>query len=78
MKQSFTLNQCVRMLYGETSLNESQMLQEMISGNESLKAEFENMQKGHQALSMDLLSPRTETLKSILRQSRDTAFHLSC
>lgn len=78
MKQSFTLNQCVRLLYGETSLNEGQMLQEVISGNESLKAEFENMQKGYHALSMDLLSPRTETLKSILRQSRDTALHLSC
>ena len=78
MVQSFTLNQCVRLIYGETTLDESLMLEEIISGNDRLKAEFENMQNAYNALSMELLSPRTDTTKAILKYSRDTALHLSC
>jgi len=78
MKQSFTLNQCVRLIYGETTPEESMMLEEIISGNERLRAEFEDMQKAFCALSTELLSPRTETTKYILKYSRDTALHLSC
>jgi hypothetical protein len=54
------------------------MLREIISGNDTLKAEFENMQEVVGALSTELLSPRRETVKSILKYSRDTALHLSC
>jgi len=77
MKQSFTLNQCVRLIYGETTLDESLMLQEIILGNDRLRAEFEVMQKSYSALSTELLSPGTETTKKILKYSRDTALHLS-
>ena len=78
MKQSFTLNQCVRLIFGETTPAEGAMLREIISGNVLLKAEFENMQEVVSAMSMDFLSPRHETTKSILKYSRDTALHLSC
>ena len=78
MKQSFTLNQCVRLIYGETTPEESMMLTEIISGNVRLRTEFEDMQKAYDALSTDLLSPRTETTKNLLKYSRDTALHLSC
>lgn len=78
MKQNFTLNQCVRLIYGETTPEESTMLREIISGNDALRAEFENMQKGFDALSMSLLSPRRQTTDAILKHSRDTALHLSC
>lgn len=78
MKQSFTLQQCVRHLYGETTPEESMMLEEIISGNDRLRAEFESMQEVYDALSTDLLSPRMESTKLILKYSRDTALHLSC
>ncbi len=78
MKQSFTLNQCVRLIYGETTPDESIMLEEIISGNDRLRVEFKDMQKAFSALSTDLITPRTETMKAILKYSRDTALHLSC
>jgi len=78
MKQSFTLNQCVRLIYGETTPEESMMLEEIISGNARLRGEFEDMRKAYRALSTDLLTPQTQTMKSILKYSRDTALHLSC
>jgi hypothetical protein len=78
MKQSFTLNQCVRLIYGETTPDESTMLTEIISGNDHLKAEFEDMQKAYHTLNSGLLSPRMETTKMIRKYSRDTALHLSC
>lgn len=78
MKQSFTLHQCVRLIFGETTPDEGLMLQEIISGNDRLKAEFNDMQQAYQALSTELLSPKAETTKAILKYSRDTALHLSC
>ena len=78
MKQSFTLNQCVRLIFGETTPDEGLMLQEIISGNDRLKAEFNDMQQAYQALNTELLSPKAETTKAILKYSRDTALHLSC
>jgi len=78
MKQSFTLNQCVRLIFGETTPDEGFMLQEIISGNDRLKAEFDEMQQAYQALGTELLSPKAETTKAILKYSRDTALHLSC
>lgn len=78
MKQSFTLNQCVRMLYGETTPEEQSMLEEIIAGNSCLRAEVESMKEMHQALSGNLLSPKAETSRAILQYSRNTALHLSC
>lgn len=78
MVESFTLNQCVRLMYGETTPEESNMLTEIISGNDRLRAEFEDMQKGFRALGTTLLSPKAEVTKAILKYSRDTALHLSC
>jgi len=78
MKQSFTLNQCVRLIYGETTPEEGMMLSEIISGNDSLRAEVENMQRAQGALASASLSPQADVVKSILKYSRDTALHLSC
>lgn len=78
MKQSFTLNQCVRLIYGETSPQESAMLMEIISGNEKLKAEFDDMQIVFSALESESRGPSTEVTQSILKYSRDNALHLSC
>jgi hypothetical protein len=78
MKQSFTLNQCVRLIYGETTPEEQVMLREIISGNDRLRDEYENMQEVHRALGTDLLVPRVDATKAILKHSRDTALYLSC
>ena len=78
MVQSFTLNQCVRLIYGETTPEESVMLAELISGNDHLRTEFENMQEGFETLGSALLSPKTDVTRAILKYSRDTALHLSC
>ncbi len=78
MEQSFTLNQCVRLIYGETTPEESAMLEEIISGNDRVRAAYEDMQKGFHLLGNVFLSPKADVLKSILKHSRDTALHLSC
>jgi anti-sigma factor RsiW len=78
MEQNFTLNQCVRLIYGETTPEESMMLSEIISGNDALKAEVAAMRKSYDVLSSLCLNPDADVVKSILKYSRDTALHLSC
>jgi hypothetical protein len=66
MEQNFTLNQCVRLIYGETTPEESMMLSEIISGNDTLRAEVDKMQKAHNVLSSLCLNPDADVVKSIL------------
>ena len=77
MKQTFTLNQCVRMLYGETTPEETFMLQEIIDSNENLGRQVREMRQGFEALSFDETSPKPSVVNSILRYSRNNALEFS-
>ena len=71
MKQSFTLNQCLRLLYQETSADESYMLKELIRQNSTLRKEFNRMQETCQSLCDIVFSPKKESVESILKHNQD-------
>jgi hypothetical protein len=73
MKQSFTLNQCLRLLYNETTPEESFMLMEIIEQNPRLKAEFERMQEAHRMLNESILSPSRRSVNIVRQYNRDSA-----
>ena len=50
MKQTFTLNQCVRMLFGETTPEETFMLNEIIANNAILESQVSELRQGFEAL----------------------------
>ena len=77
MKQTFTLNQCVRMLYGETSPEESFMLQEIIDHNDDLKQQVQEMREGFETLSFHENAPSTDVVNRVLIYSRDNALKFS-
>ena len=77
MKQTFTLNQCLRMLYGETSPEESFMLNEIIDNNAKLNREVAQMRQTIRELNMSSLEPSAGAVDNILRISRDKALEFS-
>jgi hypothetical protein len=77
MKPSFTLNQCLRMLYGETSPEESYMLREVIETNDKLNGEFTQMKKTLLSLRKTLNRPSQPVVENILKYSRDNALEFS-
>jgi hypothetical protein len=69
MKQSFTLNQLTRLLYKETTPEESVMLIELTELCAPLKEQFEEMKMGKKELDKIDLSPSSETVLEILKYS---------
>ena len=72
MKQSFTLNQCLRLLYKETTAEESDMLVEMIQHNSTLKQEFSKMQEAYRTLCSTVIAPARESVESVLKYNQDS------
>ncbi len=77
MKQTFTLNQCLRMLYGETTPEESFMLNEIIEHNVVLKEEVSQMRQTIQELNTPLSEPDATVVQNILRYNSDKALEFS-
>ena len=77
MKQTFTLNQCLRMLYGETTPAESYMLNEIIDNNDMLNREVRQMREMIQELNSMTLEPSSSAVENILRIGRDKALEFS-
>ncbi len=65
------------MLYGETTPEETFMLQEIIDSNENLGRQVREMRQGFEALSFDETSPKPSVVNSILRYSRNNALEFS-
>ncbi len=65
------------MLYGETTPEETFMLQEIIDSNEDLGHQVREMRQGFEALSFDETSPKPSVVNSILRYSRNNALEFS-
>ena len=72
MKQSFTLNQCLRLLYKETTPEESAMLREIILHNSTLKQEFTKMRNAYRTLCSAVIAPANESVESILKYNQDS------
>lgn len=77
MTQSFTLNQCLRLVYNELTPEESDMLREVIEFNDVLGAEYEKMKATRDALSKRRFAPRRSSINRILRYSQDKQLQLS-
>lgn len=73
MKQSFTLNQCLRLLYNETTAEESFMLMEIIEQNPSLRAEFGKMREAREILDNAILAPSHRSVSTVRQYNRDSA-----
>lgn|GEM_PF-3586568 len=74
---SFTLNQCLRMLYGETSPEESYMLREVIENNDRLNGEYTQMKNSLLSLRKTEHRPSQPIIDNILAYSRDNALKFS-
>ena len=77
MEQSFTLNQCLRLVYNELTPAEGDMLREVIRYNERLGQEFDKIQNAHDLLGRRSVSPRTSSIETIKQYSRKRQLQLS-
>ena len=65
------------MLYGETTPEESFMLNEIIEHNATLKEEVSQLRQNIQELNMPLSEPDASVVQNILRYNRDKALNVS-
>jgi hypothetical protein len=69
MKQNFTLNQLTRLLYKETTPEETAMLLELTALCTPLKEQLEEMRSNKQLLDEFALSPSSRSVQNILAYS---------
>ena len=69
MKQNFTLNQLTRLLYEETTPEETSMLLELTELCPPLGEQFEEMRSNKQILDELVLSPSPQSIQNILAYS---------
>ena len=77
MKQTFTLNQCVRMLFGETTPEETFMLNEIIANNAILESQVSELRQGFEALNFQSFEPTDSVVNNVLRYNRDSTLEFS-
>ena len=65
------------MLYGETTPEESFMLNEIIEHNATLREEVARMRYTMQELNMQLSEPRADVVQNILSYNNDKALEFS-
>ena len=73
MKHSFTQLQLTRLVYGETTKAETDMLLELISTVQQLSESHEELQKGRAALGEDRFLPTDLAINRIMAYSASTA-----
>jgi len=73
MKHDFTQLQLTRLVYGETSKAETDMLLEIVITIPQLAESLENLQKGKRALGEDRFMPSELTINRILAYSASSA-----
>ena len=73
MKQSFTHLQLTRLVYGETTKAESDMLLELALNIPQVGESLETLRKGKKALGTDRYNPSEKTINRILAYSASTA-----
>ncbi len=73
MKMSYTENDLIRFIYGETSDAETKALQAELTANFELNESFQRLQKIHQLLDEGFKSPSQTSIDLIMEHSRNTA-----
>ena len=76
MKQTFTINDLVRFLYHETSIQESMSLASELAEDVFLKEQFEELVEGKASLDRVSFVPSSNTLKNILAYSQKSCFEM--
>lgn len=77
MDQKFTLNQCLRLLYGELIPDEAIMLKDLIHDVPELRAAFVDMYNAKKALDTNMVGPPSSSVSNILDYSRSNSVQLS-
>jgi hypothetical protein len=77
MKQTFTINDLVRFLYHETSIQESMTLANELAENVILKEQFEDLLEGKSSLERGGFTPSSKVLKNIMVHSRKTCLEMA-
>jgi hypothetical protein len=73
MKQAFTQLQLTRLVYGETTKAESDLLLELAETIPQIGKTLETLQKGKEALGKDRFSPSDKVINSLLGYSASSA-----
>lgn len=73
MKQSFTLNQLIKLLYNETSANESNMLHELMELIPEMKTEYRRLKAAKDSLDFFRKTPSDDSISTILTYSKRRA-----
>lgn len=77
MDQKFTLNQCLRLLYGELIPDEAIMLKDLIHDVPELRAAYMDMYNAKKALDTNMVNPPASSVSKILDYSRSNSVQLS-
>ncbi|MEZ5014089.1 MAG: hypothetical protein R2794_07345 [Chitinophagales bacterium] len=73
MTKTITQDNLIRFMYGETTPEESSLIEEALRSDWELKELYETLQEGKAELDKVKLSPRKEVVDKILRYSKDNA-----
>lgn len=73
MRQNFTPNHLLSLLYSETSATETLAIQEALQEDAAMSRDFQEMLQGYQQLPKVQFRPKTATIQRILRYSERTA-----
>ncbi len=73
MKQEFTQLQLTRLVYGETTKAESDLLHELAKSVPQIANTLETLRKGKEALGKDRFSPSERVINSLLGYSASSA-----
>ncbi len=73
MKHDFTQLQLTRLVYGETTKAESDMLLELVATVPQIAGTFEALQKGKESLGADRWMPSERIINRILGHSASTS-----
>jgi hypothetical protein len=69
----FTPEDLVMYLYQETSSEKTAAIELALQNDWTLREKFEVLKQAHTSLEQTLVSPRTETVLSVLNYARETA-----
>jgi hypothetical protein len=73
MRQNFTPNHLLRLLYNETSPTGKLAMQEVLQEDTAMNRDFHEMLQGYQQLPKVQFRPKAATIQRILRYSERTA-----
>lgn len=73
MEQDYTSNVLIKYLYRETSLTETLEIENAISEDSAVKAEYQRLSKGYRRFPKVQFYPTDETISNILNHSKQAA-----